>query len=518
MSPNARLSVGRWVCQRTPVFPIVTLILLLACRTLAAGGETPLSAQTAEYRTDQILIQPKAGITSDSLAQFHAAHRAGVLHTFRRFHGVQVLKVPQGETVQGLISKYQKSGLIEFAEPDYIVHAAAAPNDPLYQDGTLWWLNNTGQDGGTPHADIDALDAWNVMTSASNVVVAVLDTGVRYTHEDLASNIWVNPIDGSHGFNAFTGTNNIDDDNGHGTLVCGMLGAVGNNGKGTVGAAWTVQMMICKCLDANLEGSDSTVLACLDFAETNGARVMNCSFGTTGTSEAVSNAIVAAQQAGIIVVAACGDGNKVTPQINVDILPFYPACYPLDNIISVAGTTRNDTLGAFSNFGAKTVDLGAPGDQISSTYTNSDSGYAISTPSSGISGTSFAAPLVSATVAMVMAKYPDENYQQIIARILKGTDPIPALAGKCVTGGRLNLYKALSPPIDLTVVPGANGSPFQLIVSTGPNRICVVQSSPDLTNWFPVFTNTTDTNGIFSFVDENSTNFPQLFYRAVSTP
>lgn len=518
MLPNSAFQWAHSSLRRAQPCVMIIANLLLTFPVVAANAQTPLPAQNAEYRSDRILVQPKAETNPGALANFHAAHQAEVLHTFDRFHRLQVVKVPPGETVPGFISKYQKSDLVEFAEPDYIVHADASPNDPLYTNGTLWWLNNTGQDGGTPHADIDGPDAWNVMTSASNVVVAVLDTGARYTHEDLASNMWINPIDGSHGFNAFTGTNNIDDDNGHGTLVCGILGAVGNNGKGMTGAAWSVQMMICKCLDSTASGSDSTVIACLDFAETNGARVINTSFDTTGTSLAVSNAIVAAQQAGIILVASCGNGNDIQHQINVDILPVYPACYHIDNILSVAYTTRNDALGEFSDYGPTKVDLGAPGDQMSSTYTNSDSAYLISTPTLGFSGTSFAAPLVSAAAAMVMAKYPSENYQQIIARILKATDPLPALAGKCVTGGRLNLYKALSPPINLTALPSTNGGPFQLVVSTGANRVCVIQSSPDLINWSPVFTNTTDTNGIFNFVDDNSTNVSQLFYRATSAP
>lgn len=514
-SPSPR---DRCVSRPTQPCPRDIVTLLLLYLAFATSGQTLLSAKHAEYRSDRILIQPKAETSSDALASFHAAHQAKILQTFDRFHRLQVVQVPQGETIPDFISKYQKSGLVEFAEPDYIVHANASPNDPLYTNGTCWWLNNTGQDGGTPHADIDAPAAWNVLTCASNVVVAVLDTGARYTHEDLASNMWVNPIDGSHGFNAFTGTNDVNDDNGHGTLVCGVLGAVGNNSKGLTGAAWSVQMMICKCLDSTASGSDSTVIACLDFAETNGARVINASFDSTGASLAVSNAIVAAQQAGIILVASCGNGSDIQHQINVDILPVYPACYHIDNIISVAYTTRNDTLGTFSDYGPTNVDLGAPGDQMSSTYTNSDSAYLISTPTLGFSGTSFAAPLVSAAAAMVMAKYPAENYQQIIARILKATDPLPALAGTCVTGGRLNLYKALSPPINLTALPGTNGSPFQLVVSTGANRVCVIQSSPDLINWSSVFTNTTDTNGIFNFVDDNSTNATQLFYRATSAP
>jgi hypothetical protein len=126
--------------------------------------------------------------------------------------------------------------------------------------------------------------------------------------------------------------------------------------------------------------------------------------------------------------------------------------------------------------------------------------------------------MVAATCALVMAKYPDETYQQIIARILKATDPVPALAGKCVTGGRLNLFKALSPPIDLVSVPGEDGAPFQLHVSTGPNRVCVIQSSPDLATWTPIFTNTTAADGTFDFVDTNSVAASQQFYRAVSEP
>lgn len=517
MFPEVPLSrSGVFAVLRRHHFSFAVLISNLFLSVAVAGhGQT---LRDAEIRPDRILVQPKTNASPEAIANFHNAHRAEVLHTFRRLRRLQVIKIPKGETVPDLISKYQNSGLFEFAEPDYMVHADAAPNDPLYTNGTLWWLNNTGQNGGTPHADIDAPDAWNIMTSASNVIVAVLDSGVRYTHEDLASNMWVNPIDSGHGFNAFTGTNDVDDDNGHGTLVSGVLGAVGNNGKGMVGTAWNVQMMECKCLDSTGSGSDSTVIACLDYAETNGASVINTSFSSTGTSLAVSNAIVAARDAGIILVASCGNGNFLNNQINVDVHPVYPACYPMDNIISVAYTTRNDTLGSFSDYGATTVDLGAPGDQISSTYTNSDNAYFISTSLSGISGTSFAAPLVSGACAMVLAKHPTENYQQIIARILKATDPVPALAGKCVTGGRLNLYKALSPPINLTAIPGTNGEPFQLSVSTGPNRLCVIQSSPDLFNWSPVFTNTTDTNGIFDFVDYNSTNAPQLFYRATSAP
>lgn len=258
-----------------------------------------------------------------------------------------------------------------------------------------------------------------------------------------------------------------------------------------------------------------TVIACLDYARTNGARVINTSFSGQFPSAVLSNAIVALRDEGIILVASCGNG---LPPGNVDVVPVYPACFPMDNIISVLYTTRKDELGSLSNFGATNVDLGAPGDQMTSTANGSDSAYVVSITGFGISGTSLAAPMVSGACALMMAKYPDENYKQIIARILKATDPLPALQGKCVTGGRLNLWKALSPPIDLISLPGVDGAPFQLHVSTGANRSCVIESSPDLAAWTPIFTNTTAADGTFDFVDTNSTDASQRFYRAVSEP
>jgi subtilisin family serine protease len=156
--------------------------------------------------------------------------------------------------------------------------------------------------------------------------------------------------------------------------------------------------------------------------------------------------------------------------------------------------------------------LAAPGDNIYSTVAASDSYYGYST------GTSMAAPYVSGALALMLAKFPTENYQQIIARLLNATDQLPALAGKCVTGGRLNLFNALCPPIKLTAIPTTNGAPFQLHLSSGPNRICVIQVSTNLTSWTPVFTNTTSTNGVFDFTDSQSTNLVHSFYRATASP
>ena len=241
-------------------------------------GPADVHSQSVQpaYRDDQILIQPKTGGNPTALENFHRTHNCDVLRTFNGIGRLQVLRVPKGGTVSGLIAQYQKSGLVEFAEPDYIGQVfGITPNDPRYLDGTLWGLDK-----------ISAPAAWDVLTSASNIVVAVVDTGVRYTHQDLAANMWVNPVDGSHGWNALSGTNDPYDDAipltniSHGTLVAGVRGAVGNNGVGVVGVSWQLQIMACQWItNSNGKGAVSDCITCPDFARTNGAKVINARLG-----------------------------------------------------------------------------------------------------------------------------------------------------------------------------------------------------------------------------------------------
>jgi len=474
-----------------------SLMLAGSVASLVAWLAASVSAQSNQpaFREDRILIQPKAGISSATLNNFHLARKCAVLRTFDGIGHLQILNVPKGETVQSFVDKYQKSGLVEFAEPDYTGQLFATPNDPKFLDGTLWGLNTNS-----------APQAWDVLTSASNIVVAVIDTGVRYTHEDLAANMWTNPDDGGHGWNAINGNNNPSDFGTHGTMVAGVLGAVGNNGKGVVGVAWQIQIMAGACFNNFGIGNVSDVITCLDYARTNGAKIINASWGFTN-SLALSNAMVSLRDAGIIVVAACG--NSAT---NIDLYPTYPASYALDNIVSVASTSRADSLSSFSNFGLTNVDLAAPGEQIYSTFPATDSFYF----NDVAGGTSFSAPYVAGACALLMAQYPVDNYQAIIARLLSSTDQLPSLAGKCRTGGRLNLRKIVR-TISIATSPPTNGRPFQLRVDGGLNRTCVVETSTNLASWFPIFTNSASADGTFDFDDESS-NLLQRFYRASASP
>ena len=466
---------------------------LCACCILAAvafggsdtfGQPAPLRvnspAGTGAFREDRILIKPAAGVTVEQLASIHARHGARVLRTFRAMDNIQVLRIPSGAGVPDLIQRYQQSALIELAGPDFLLHAAVTePNDPRFANGTLWGLKNTGQNGGIADADIDAPEGWDTLTSAGDIIVAVIDSGVRYTHEDLAANMWVNPgesgldvfgedkrtngidddgngyIDDVHGINAINDSGDPMDDYGHGTHVAGVLGAVGNNGLGVVGVAWEARILGCKFIDGNGDGATSDAIQCIDYAISKEASVINASWGNNQFDQFLRNAVTRARDAGIIFVTVAGNGYGS----DNDVTSYFPANYDADNIVVVASTTRTDALAAFSNFGATTVDVGAPGDAIYSTWFNDDSGYTYN------SGTSMSAPYVSGVFALMRARNPSGPHQQLISLLLAATDPVPGLAGKCVSGGRVNLHKAIGPgPVaDFAAMPMAG--PLPLTVS-----------------------------------------------------
>ncbi len=278
----------------------------------------------------------------------------------------------------------------------------------------------------------------------------MIDTGIDYTHPDLAANIWTNTaeiqgngkdddgngfVDDVHGYDFANNDGDPMDDNGHGTHVAGTIGAVGNNGIGVAGIDWNVKLMALKFLDATGSGLISNAIRALDYAVMMGAQVSNNSYGGGGYDPAFADAIHNAQSNGHILVAAAGNDG-----LNNDTTPSYPSNYNFDNVVSVAATDHNDQLASFSNYGASTVDLAAPGVDILSTYKGG--GYAY------MSGTSMATPHVTGAVALIRDQHPDWSYTQVIQQLLSTTDPLSSLQGKTITGGRLDLGRALALPTD----------------------------------------------------------------------
>ncbi len=417
-------------------------------------------AQAQTYRPDRILVKPSVG----NIDALHAQLGTRVVRRYPQIGNIQLVQLPAGTTVPDAIAQFKNSGQVAYAEPDYIVHATVTnPNDPKFTDGTLWGLNNTGQNGGTADADIDAPEGWDHLTTANSVIVAVTDTGVRYTHEDLAANIWTNPgeiagngidddgdgyVDDVHGINANT-TNNMPapgdpmDDNGHGTHVSGIIGAVGNNGVGVVGVAWGVKIMPLKFLDSMGSGSDADAVECINYAISKRANIINASWGGRFPSESLREAIAAARNQGILFVAAAGNTSFFDAEPDNDKVPLYPASIDLDNIIAVAASTRADALASYSHYGLDTVHLAAPGgesgtDGIYSTWKSSDSGYQYN------HGTSMATPHVSGALALMKVYDPADAYVQLKNRLLSSTDALTSQAGRSQTGGRLNLNGALN--------------------------------------------------------------------------
>ena len=431
--------------------------IAIVCTLLSVAQ---LQAQTNLYRQDRILVKPSVA----NINTLHAQLGTRVLRSYSQIENIQVVQLPAGTTVTQAIAQFQNSGQVAYAEPDYIRYLTVTnPNDPKYTDGTLWNLNNTGQNGGTADADIDAPEGWDRRTTANSVIVAVIDTGVRYTHEDLAANMWTNPgeiagngidddgdgyIDDVHGINARTGSGDPTDDYSHGTHVAGIIGAVGNNGTGVVGVAWGVKIMALKAFDSDGNTSDSDLIECINYATTKRANIINASWGGGPFNESMREAIAAARNQGILFVAAAGNNFQ-----DNDSSLFYPASYDLDNIISVAATTRTDAKASYSDTGLVSVHIGAPGGEapdpfnldhstwtngVYSTWNSSDSAYQYD------AGTSMAAPHVTGTLALLWAYEWVEGYTQLKNRLLSSTDPLSSLAGKCQTGGRLNLNNALN--------------------------------------------------------------------------
>jgi subtilisin family serine protease len=386
--------------------------------------------------------------------------------------GLHSVRLDAGMDVDKALEAYRADPDVFYVSPNYLVRALDIPNDPDYP--LLWGMNNEEQTGGTFDADIDHAEL--TFQGNGSTVVAIIDTGIDYTHPDLAGNIWTNIleangaagtdddgngyIDDVHGYDFVNDDGDPMDDHYHGTHVAGTIGAVANNGIGVAGVSWDVQLMAVKFLDSGGGGTLENAVLAMQYVIANHVPISNNSWGGGGFFQPLYDAIAAAGAQGHLFVAAAGNSG-----VDADFSPMYPAAYDLENIVSVAATDHNDFLAGFSNYGAVSVDLGAPGVDV---YSTMPGGYGY------LSGTSMATPHVAGVAALVRDLHPTWGYQQIKDVLLSTVDPISALDGITVTGGRLNVVAAATgtPPPD-TTGPRVNATTPSGIVATPVSTIRV---------------------------------------------
>ncbi|MCU1349933.1 MAG: peptidase [Acidobacteria bacterium] len=414
----------------------------------------------APHAPRQVIVKVRSGFTPRTLANVHIRGSRALLGQFRFKGKVQATATAHGldrlyvvdidsDDVEAVAAELGKDPHVEYAEPNFEVKLYATPNDPSFAQ--QWSL-----------AKVQAPQAWDSATSASGVVVGVIDTGADINHPDLAANIWTNPgeiagngidddgngfVDDVHGWNFNSNNSNLTDNLGHGTHVAGIAGAIGNNGAGVSGAAWSAKLAILKGFDSGTLFITGAIAA-QQYANMMGFRITTNSWGwdNEAPSQAMQDAIAASETAGYLFIAAAGNLGK-----DGDAFPSFPAGYLNSNVISVASTTASDTLAPYSSWGATRVDLAAPGDQIFSTWP-----LALA-PAGGyqtLSGTSMAAPLAAGAAALLWTAQPSLTAVQVRDALIGRSDPVPALFGKIVSGGRLNLFNLFDPE---RIAPAAIG-------------------------------------------------------------
>ena len=453
------------------------------------GKKGPVRVRQQAMVADHVVVKLRNGARIETLVQRFPQLDPQVRRRLPA-SGLWLLsfREPDLDTVPRAIAELRKAtDLVQAVQADFIAHISATPNDASYS--SLWGLHNTGQSGGTADVDIDAPEAWNITKGSRSVLVGVIDTGLNYTHPDLAANVWTNPneiagngidddsngyIDDIRGWDFVSNDNDPADDHGHGTHCSGTIGAVGNNGTGVVGVNWLVSIVGLKFLNASGSGANSDATEAIAYATSIGVTLTSNSWGGGGYDVLMEAAIEDANDAGILFVAAAGNETN-----NNDSNANYPAGFPNDNVISVAAITRSGGLATFSNYGATTVDLGAPGQDILSTTLGT--GYAT------LSGTSMATPHVSGACALLKAYRPTLTHAEIKSMILGNTVALASLSGKCATGGLLNLNASLDAANDLSITPAdvfaAEGALGGAAVSPVSRIYSVTNRGTSSANW-----------------------------------
>ncbi|MCL0068911.1 S8 family serine peptidase [Thermodesulfovibrionales bacterium] len=358
------------------------------------GGVSREDLKGLTYVPGEILVKWKDWADEFSIQQMHLRKGAKVVNTFyathRKERTIQQVRLKEGQTVKEALRQYRRNPLVAHAQPNYLYRMQTIPqkfpNDPRFITEELWGLHNTGQAvggvSGIYDADIDAPEAWGITTGLSDVIIAVIDTGVNYNHPELDGNMWTNPaeltgvtgvdddengfIDDIRGWDFFDNDNDPMDFCGHGTHVAGTIAAQGNNLAGITGVMWEAQIMALKISGVKAFAATSDIVQAINYAVAEGAHIINASWGgyvgTDAPGDALRDAIEDAGTAGVLFVAAAGNDGTCN-----DATPFFPASYSLDNIISVAATNQHDNLTPWSNYGATSVDVAAPGVSVLST-------------------------------------------------------------------------------------------------------------------------------------------------------
>lgn len=453
---------------------LLVLVLVLFATGFALEAK---DLSDKEYKEGQVIVKVKDS-SVDMLETIYAITRnVSQEAPFISFKDLLVINFDSSLTVEEVIDIYQGHPNVIYVEPNYIYHAdvmpenietvypeylsqdfdflkgEGLPNDPRFNE--LWGMHNLGQGSAVADADIDAPEAWELNLPTMPVVVAVIDTGIDYKHDELKNLMWKNPGEtGTDANGANKETNNIDDDgNGyiddvygwdfankdkdpmddhsHGTHCAGTIGAETNNNLGVAGVFNNIKFMAIKFLSGSGSGTTEDAILAIEYATMNGAQVMSNSWGGGEFSQALQDAIEHAKDKNVLFVAAAGNSSS-----NNDSSPHYPSSYPVDNILAVAATTNKDVLADFSCYGKTSVDIAAPGDNILSTVPNNK--Y------KAMSGTSMATPHVSGVAAYLLGHEPSLTPQQIIEKLMKTSDKLISLKNKVVSHGRLNLNNALT--------------------------------------------------------------------------
>lgn len=428
--------------------------------------DTRTDAQTDEPVTaaDELIVVFAANAGSEERA---AAHKAlGTRLVQRALVGgrsAELVKLSSASDRNRIERAYAARADVAYVQPNFIYRTAGdavTPNDTHFI--AQWALKNTGSWTGIPDADIDADEAWGVTQGSETVVVAVTDTGVDRTHPELAPNIWSNPdeiagngidddkngyVDDVRGWDFVSNDADPSDAHGHGTHVAGTIAARGNNGAGIAGVAWNVKVMPLKMMNDQGSGRTLETVAAIEYAAANGADVINASWGIPLSEDLLNSEDTllreAIETAGVLFVAAAGNDAYN----NDGYVRYFPASFESDNIIAVAASTSSDTLADFSHYGATSVDLAAPGEDIMSTVPG---GYNV------WSGTSMAAPHVSGVAALALSVRPGMNGPTLRRLLMSTTDVKASMVGKTASGGRLNARKAVDAAPTAPVVANVN--------------------------------------------------------------